>query len=85
MNLTPYVIAWILLGVATLGLALYRKFVTMREDDYIHIEDWRKGEVAQQEVMARKIHSIDRFGEALSVFTVIGGLALAVAYIYARF
>jgi hypothetical protein len=29
--------------VATLGLALYHKFLTMKEDDYIHVEDWEAG------------------------------------------
>ncbi len=83
MNWTPYVIAWMCMGVATLGLALYRKFLAMKEDDYIHIEAWRAPEVAKQETMARKLHSIDRYGEALSVLTIVGGLILAFAYIYA--
>jgi hypothetical protein len=83
MNWTPYVIAWMCMGVATLGLALYRKFLAMKEDDYIHIEEWRAPEVLRQETMAKKIHAIDRFGETLSVLTVVGGLALGIAYIYA--
>jgi len=52
MNWTPYLIVWICLGVATLGLALYRKFLTMKEDDYIHVENWKAGEVAKQEAAA---------------------------------
>lgn len=83
MNWTPYLIAWICLGVATLGLALYRKFLTMKEDDYIHPEPWRAGEVARQEVAAQKFHAIDRYGETLTVVTVATGLALAIAYLYA--
>jgi len=50
MNWTPYLIVWICLGVATLGLALYRKFLTMKEDDYIHVEDWKAGEVASKKL-----------------------------------
>lgn len=84
MNLTPYVIAWMLLGVGTVGLALYRKLQTMREDDYIHIEAWRKPQVAEQEVMAHKFHVIDRVGEVLTALTAFGALALALAWIYAR-
>jgi hypothetical protein len=83
MNWTPYVIAWMCMGGATLGLALYRKFLAMKEDDYIHIEEWRTTEVAKQETMARKIHAIDRYGEVLSILTVVGGLILSFAYIYA--
>lgn len=84
MNLTPYVIAWILLGAGTLGLALYRKFQTMKEDDYIHIEGWRAPQVTEQEVMAHKFHLIDRVGETLTALTVFGALALGFAWIYAR-
>jgi hypothetical protein len=83
MNWTPYVIAWMCLGVATLGLAVYRKFLAMKEDDYIHIEEWKAGEVVKQETMAHKMRSIDRYGEALSVLTVLGGLVLGIAYLYA--
>ena len=83
MNWTPYLIVWICLGVATLGLALYRKFLTMKEDDYIHVEDWKAAEVAKQEAVAHKFHAIDRWGEALTILTTVAGLALAVTYVYA--
>ena len=83
MNWTPYLIVWICLGVATLGLALYRKFLTMKEDDYIHVEDWKAGEVGKQEAAAHKFHAIDRWGEALTILTTVAGLVLAVAYVYA--
>jgi hypothetical protein len=83
MNWTPYLIVWICLGVATLGLALYRKFLTMKEDDYIHVEDWKAGEVAKQEATAHKFHAIDRWGQALTILTTTVGLAFAVAYVYA--
>lgn len=82
MNWTPFLIAWICLGLATAGLALYRKFLTMKEDDYIHIEEWKAPDVAKQEITARKFDSIDRYGEALTVLTVATGLALAIAYLY---
>ena len=85
MNWTPYLIVWICLGVATLGLALYRKFLTMKEDDYIHVEDWKAGEVAKQEAAAHRFRSVDRWGEALTILTTAAGLALAVAYVYAAF
>jgi hypothetical protein len=83
MNWKPLVVAWIFLGVATLGLALYRKFLSMKEEDYIHLEAWRAPRVAAQETMARKMHAIDRCGETLSVLTVLGGLVLAFAWVYA--
>lgn len=80
-NWTPYVVGWVLLGVATLGLALYRKLLTLKEDDYIHVEAWSAPQVAAQERVAHRMHRIDRFGETLSVLTVLGGLALSFAYV----
>jgi len=83
MNWTPYLIVWICLGVATLGLALYRKFFTMKGDGHIHVEDWKAAEVDKQESAAHKFHAIDRWGEALTILTTVAGLALAVTYVYA--
>lgn len=83
MDWTPYVIAWMCLGVVTLGLALYRKFLSMKEDGYIHIEGWRAPQVAEQENMAQEMHTIDRVGEALSLLTVLAGVVLAFRYVYA--
>jgi hypothetical protein len=56
MNWTPFLAIWICLGAVTLGLALYRKFLAMKEDDYIHVEDWKTTDVEKQEVTARRFH-----------------------------
>jgi hypothetical protein len=82
MTLTPYVAAWAVLGIATLGVALYRKFVSMKEDDLIHVEEWRKKQVLEQVAVAHKLDVIDRVGETLTVLTVIGGILLAGIYLY---
>jgi hypothetical protein len=85
MNWTPFLAIWICLGAVTLGLALYRKFLAMKEDDYIHIEDWKTTDVEKQEVTARRFHAIDRWGETLTIVTVAAGLLLAIAYLYVAF
>jgi hypothetical protein len=85
MNWTPFLAIWICLGAVTLGLALYRKFVTMKEDDYIHVEPWETAEVAKQQTTAHRVHTIDRWGEGLTIVTVAAGLLLAVAYLYVAF
>jgi hypothetical protein len=54
----------------------------MKEDDLIHIEDWKQNLVPQQAMMARKIDTIDRWGETLTVLTALGGLVLAAMYLY---
>lgn len=82
MNWTPYVIVWICMGAGTLGLALYRKLLANREDDRLHVDAWQAPQVTQQETMAHKLHMVDRYGETLSVLTVLGGLVLGIAYLY---
>ena len=59
-----------------------RKFVTMKEDDYIHVEDWKGAEVAKQEAAVSRFRAIDRWGELLTIITIVAGLTLAVTYLY---
>ena len=80
--MTTFVIFWAILGLATLALALYRKFVSMREDDYLHLSAGEERLIPQQVATFRKIGTIDRWGVTMTIVTVALGLALAVLYIY---
>jgi hypothetical protein len=80
--MTAFVIFWTILGVATLALALYRKFVTMREDDYVHLSAGEERLIPQQVATFRKIGVIDKWGITLTIVTVVFGLALAALYLY---
>lgn len=80
--MTTFVISWAILGVATLALALYRKFVSMREDDYLHLSAGEERLIPQQVATFRKIGSIDRWGVTMTIVTVVFGLALAALYLY---
>ena len=80
--MTAFVIFWAILGVATLALALYRKFVSMREDDYLHLSAGEERLIPQQVATFRKIGSIDRWGVTLTIVTAALGLALAALYLY---
>jgi hypothetical protein len=80
--MTTFVIFWAILGVATLALALYRKFVTMREDDYLHLAVGEERLIPQQVATFRRIGVIDKWGIAMTIVTVILGLALAALYLY---
>jgi len=77
-----FVIFWTILGVATLALALYRKFVSMREDDYLHLSAGEERLIPQQVATFRKIGAIDRWGVTMMIVTVVLGLALAALYLY---
>lgn len=80
--MTTFVIFWAILGVATLALALYRKFVSMREDDYLHLSAGEERLIPQQVATFRKIGAIDKWGITMTIVTVILGLALAAMYLY---
>jgi hypothetical protein len=81
-NLVPYVGAWILLAVFVLGLALYRKFVSVQEDRYVHISEGEARFIPHQMAVNQKIEKLDRWGEILTVATLIAGLGLAAAHLY---
>ena len=80
--MTPFVIFWAILGIGTLGLAVYRKFVSMREDDYLHLSAGEERYIPQQVATFRKLETIDRWGVSLTVVTLVVGLALASIYLY---
>jgi len=80
--MTTVVIFWAILGIATLALALYRKFVTMREDDFVHLAAGEERMIPQQVASFKKIGAIDRWGITMTIVTVVLGLALAALYLY---
>jgi hypothetical protein len=82
MNMTPVVGFWFVLGIVTVGLALYRKLVSRHEDTCIHFSPRGEPLVANQVATARKLNLIDKCGETLTVITVVLGLLLAAVYLY---
>lgn len=81
-NLIPYVSLWILLAVTVLGLALYRKIVSMHEDDYVHISEGEARFIPHQVAVNRRIYKIDYWGKILTIVTLAAGLGLAFMYLY---
>ena len=80
--MTTFVIFWAILGLATLGLAVYRKLASMREDSFLHLSSGAEHVIPQQVAMSRKLGAIDRWGIALTIATLVLGLALAGIYVY---
>jgi hypothetical protein len=84
MKFTPYVVAWAILAVIVLALALYRNLMALHEDDNLHIATGEEPLIPQQLAFYRVMGRIDRWGEALTAITVAGGLVLAAIYMYSR-
>ncbi len=79
MNLLPYAIAWTVLAIIVIVLAVARKSVSSHEDDSIHLSGG-EASVSEQVVTAKKLDSIDRWGKILTVVLVVSGVALAIIY-----
>lgn len=80
-NFTPYLIAWILLTLTVIFLAVYRKNLSSKEDDTLHLNA-AEGAVMAQENLAHKLATIDKWGKALTVVAALGGIALGSWYVY---
>jgi hypothetical protein len=81
MNLGPYVAIWAVLGVVVLAIAIYRQRVARRDDQSLHIVEGEQL-IAEQTKAYRKIGTIDRLGQSLTVFAILYGLVLAAVYLY---
>ena len=80
--MTQLVAIWAILGVVTLGLALYRKILSMREDPYVHLDEGEQKLIPQQVAGFQKIGAVDRWGITLTIITAVFGLGLAGMYLY---
>ncbi len=85
INLTPAVVIWVILAIATLGLALYRKLISASEEDLIHLGPGEERRIPEQVALAGKLKAVDRWGKTLTVITVLIGLAMAAIYLYQAF
>jgi hypothetical protein len=78
--MTPFVMVWLVLGVATLGLALYRKLLSANEEDLIHLGPGEERQIPEQVSLAKKLEVIDRWGKLLTVVTLVFGVAIGSAF-----
>ena len=83
MNVMFVVALWMVLGIATLVLAIYRQVLSAHnENDVVHLGAGEEKEIPRQVLLARKMGSIDRWGKTMTVITAVIGLGLATAYLY---
>lgn len=79
----PYLFSvWCVLAVVVLSLAGYRKLVSNREDDMVHLGDSDAGLISTQKNVAERLSGIDKWGKILTVVTLVFGLVIASIYLY---
>lgn len=81
-NLIPYVTVWSFFALIVLGLAIYRKMLSNREDDSLHVAEGTAGLIAEQVANSHRIEVVEKWGKSLTAVVVISGLALASVYLY---
>jgi hypothetical protein len=80
INFTPWTILWALLSLVVLVMAGYRKVVSGKEDETLHLGNPSAN--AQQATVAHKLEVIDKWGKLLTIVAAAFGLLLAIAYTY---
>ena len=82
MNFTTYLAVWSLFAVVVLALAIYRKMLSVREDDSIHVSLGSADLIPQQVANAHRIDVVEKWGKSLTAVVVLTGLVLAGIYFY---
>jgi len=80
MSYTPFTVLWVLLALVVLALIAYRKIVSNKEDETIHLGSGSEAIPAQQAVIAHKLDVIDKWGKLLTVIAVAYGIILLAVY-----
>jgi hypothetical protein len=82
MNWTPYLSIWSFFALIVIVLAIYRKMLSVREDDSLHVSEASANLVSQQMVVAQKIAVVEKWGKSLTAVVVATGLVMVAIYIY---
>lgn len=80
MTYTPFTVLWVFLALVVLGLIAYRKLVSNKEDETIHLGSGSEAVPAQQAAIAHKLDVIDKWGKLLTVVAVVYGILLLAVY-----
>ena len=76
-----FLIGWITFGLVVLGLAIYRKMVASKEEDWLHLAAGEEQVVGQQIQIAERLKVIDRWGIWLTVVLAIYGLIIGSIFV----
>ncbi|HEY1239670.1 MAG TPA: hypothetical protein VGF16_03895 [Bryobacteraceae bacterium] len=80
INFTPFAVLWALLAAVVLFMAGYRKTISSKEEDTLHLTN--PVETTNQVFISHKLDVIDKWGKLLTVIAAVYGLLLGLAYTY---
>ena len=73
---------WIALTLVVVGLISYRYFVSLKEDDLLHLADAEAPLITQQNAMAAKLGRIDRLSRNLTYLDIAFGVCLGGIFVF---
>ena len=76
---------WAVLALMVMVFAVYRKMKARNEDDVLHVSGSNWSAADKQRTLASSIDHIDRWGIALTIVTVVYGVALLAIYLHSVF
>ena len=80
IDFAPLAEGWALLAFIVVLLAGYRKYISIDENETLHLDD--PGESRHQVAIAQKLDVIDKWGKLFTAIAAVYGLLLAIAYTY---
>ena len=80
VDFLPYAIAWGVLGVIVLIIAMLRRKIADKEDDTLKLGDGETADIAKQEQIAKKLATIEMWGKTLTIILVVSGVILGLLY-----
>jgi|GEM_PF-1786278 len=81
----PYAIAWVVLLIVVIVLAIVRGKIASKEDDTLKLTDGEAAAISAQEQEAKKISTIERIGKWLTILLIVSGIVLAGLYGWSLF
>lgn len=60
-------IVWSVLTLVVVSLAIARKVVARKEDEYVHLADAEMAAIPQQAAIANKLDRLDTWGKGLTI------------------
>ncbi|HEV2351608.1 MAG TPA: hypothetical protein VG028_17390 [Terriglobia bacterium] len=82
MNFIPYISTWSVLALVVLAIGVYRITLARRDDRSLDLMVQDEHVIADQKQAVKRIKTIDHWGQALTILTVLYGLAIAFVYFY---
>ena len=82
MHWTPYLAIWSFFAAIVAALAVYRKMLSVREDDSLHVSEGSSKLIPEQIANAQRIEVVEKWGKSLTAVVVVAALIMAGIYFY---